>query len=153
MRSEYVDLLLIHWPTVNVPFEEQIEALQFIRQEGKAKLIGVSNFTVAQMKAGERGAGRGISSPTMVEYHPYLSQAPVLDYIRKHDMFLTPIRRSRRGKVSGDPVIESIAKANSKTAGQVTLRWLVQQDRVAAIPKAGSEKHMREQFRESSISR
>src|SRR5690606_27499098 len=50
LKTDYVDLLLIHWPVTGVPFKEQMEALQEVRASGKTKAIGVSNFTVAQMR-------------------------------------------------------------------------------------------------------
>jgi diketogulonate reductase-like aldo/keto reductase len=81
-----------------------------------------------------------------VEYHPYLSQKPLLDYIRSQGMFLTAYCPLARGKIGNDVVLAKIAKKHGKTTGQVTLRWLVQQQGVAAIPKAGSAQHIRENF-------
>jgi 2,5-diketo-D-gluconate reductase B len=81
-----------------------------------------------------------------VEYHPLLSQKPVLEYLRKHDMFLTAYSPLARGKVQEEVLLQEIADKHGKSVGQITLRWLVQQPRVAAIPKAASEVHMRENF-------
>ena len=145
LATDYVDLLLIHWPVKDVPFAEQMKALQQVQQEGKAKLIGVSNFTVAQMKEVVESLKVRIVT-NQVEYHPYLSQAPVLDYIGAHDMFLTAYSPLARGKVDNSHVLKTIAQKLGKTPGQVALRWLLEQENVAAIPKAGSEKHMRENF-------
>jgi len=145
LRTDYVDLLLIHWPVKDVPFAEQMKALQRVQKEGKAAWIGVSNFTVAQMREVVETIGVPVVN-NQVEYHPYLSQQPVLDYVRAHGMFLTAYSPLARGKVKDDPVIGAIAAKNGKTAGQVTLRWLVQQEKVVAIPKAASEEHMRENF-------
>lgn len=145
LKVDHIDLLLIHWPTADVPFAEQLKALQSVQAAGKTKLIGISNFTVAQMKEVVEKIGAKVAT-NQVEYHPYLSQKPVLDYIHAHDMFLTAYSPLARGKVRDDAVIVGIAKKHGKTVGQVTLRWLVQQERVAAIPKAASEKHIRENF-------
>jgi 2,5-diketo-D-gluconate reductase B len=145
LRTDTVDLLLIHWPVQIVPFADQMQMLRMAQELGKARLIGVSNFTVAQMKQVAEDLGAGIAV-NQVEYHPYLSQRPVLDYLRAHDMVLTAYSPLARGKVNDDPVLQRIGAAYGKTPGQVALRWLVQQDRVTAIPKAASEKHMRENF-------
>lgn len=145
LKTDCADLLLIHWPVNDVPFAEQLKALQAVQKEGKTRLIGISNFTVAQMKEVVEKIGVPVVN-NQVEYHPYLSQKPVLDYIRSHDMFLTAYSPLARGKVKDDPVLTKIAQKHGKTTGQITLRWLVQQEAVAAIPKAGSEKHMRENF-------
>jgi 2,5-diketo-D-gluconate reductase B len=145
LKVDHVDLLLIHWPVNDVPFAEQLRALQAVQKEGKTTLIGVSNYTVGQMRQVVETIGAKVVT-NQVEYHPYLSQKPVLDYIRAHNMFLTAYSPLARGKVNNDPVLLKIAQKHNKTAGQVTLRWLVQQEGVAAIPKAASEKHMRENF-------
>ena len=145
LKTDHVDLLLIHWPVTEVPFAEQMKALQSVQKDGKATLIGVSNYTVAQMKEVVEKIGAKVVC-NQVEYHPYLSQKPLLDYARAHGMFLTAYCPLARGKVANDAVLAKIAKKHGKTAGQITLRWLVQQDGVAAILKAGSEKHMRENF-------
>jgi 2,5-diketo-D-gluconate reductase B len=145
LQTDYVDLLLIHWPVNDVPFAEQMKALQQVQEEGRAKLIGVSNFTVAQMKEVVEQLGVRIAT-NQVEYHPFLSQKPVLDYLRAHDMFLTAYSPLARGKINDSKAVKEIAKKLGKTPGQVTLRWLLEQENVAAIPKAGSEKHMLENF-------
>jgi diketogulonate reductase-like aldo/keto reductase len=138
-------MLLLHWPVKEVPFAEQLRALDSVRQDGRAGMIGVSNYTVAQMKEVTEDIGAPIAT-NQVEYHPYLSQAPVLEFVRSHDMFLTAYSPLARGKIRNDEALQTIARKHGKSVGQICLRWLVQQDRVAAIPKAGSEEHIRENF-------
>lgn len=145
LKTDYVDLLLIHWPVTSVPFAEQLGALQAVQKEGRAKLIGVSNYTVAMLKEVVEVIGAPIAT-NQVEYHPYLSQKPVHDYLRAHGLFLTAYCPLARGKIGNDAVIAGIAQKHGKTNGQVALRWLVQQDGVVAIPKSASEKHIRENF-------
>ncbi len=145
LKTDYVDLLLIHWPVKEVPFDEQLRALQDVQKEGKTKLIGVSNFNVAQMKMVTDEIGAVIAT-NQVEYHPALSQKPVLDFCRAQGMFLTAYSPLARGAVDKEPVIQAIAKRHNKTSGQVTLRWLIQQGDVAAIPKAASRKHIEGNF-------
>ncbi|MBU6235085.1 MAG: aldo/keto reductase [Alphaproteobacteria bacterium] len=143
LDTGYVDLLLIHWPNEEIPFREQIAALTEVKKSGKAKLIGVSNFTVRQLKTVVEELGADIVC-NQVEYHPYLSQQPVLDYLRAHNMFLTAYCPLARGNISTDKTVTEIAMKYGKSAGQVTLRWLLQQPSVCAIPKAGSKKHILE---------
>jgi diketogulonate reductase-like aldo/keto reductase len=145
LKTDYVDLLLIHWPNEDVPFTEQMAALAEVQKSGKTKMIGVSNFTVAQLKNVVETIGAPVVTD-QVEYHPFLNQKPVLDYLRAHDMFLTAYSPLARGAVGSDAAIKEIALKYGKTAGQITLRWLIQQGNVCAIPKAGSEKHIRENF-------
>lgn len=145
LQTNYVDLLLIHWPITTVPFEEQMKSLRAVHEAGMARMIGVSNFTVAQMREVVEKLGTPIVN-NQVEYHPFLSQKPVLDYVRQHDMFLTAYSPLARGKVRDEVALREIADKHGKSVGQVTLRWLVQQERVAAIPKAASLDHIRENF-------
>lgn len=145
LRTDYVDLLLIHWPVKEVTFNEQMQALTDVQNQGLAKLIGVSNFTVAQMKEVSDTLGVKIAC-NQVEYHPFLSQKPVLDFVQKHDMFLTAYSPVARGKVMEDKTIQSLAQKYGKTPAQITLRWLVQQEKVAAIPKAAKPEHAKSNF-------
>ena len=145
LKTAYVDLLLIHWPVPAIPFAQQLKTLMQMQDEGKTKLIGVSNFTVAQMKEVVEVIGAPVVN-NQVEYHPFLSQKPVLDYTRSHDMFITAYSPLARGKVNDDPVLNAIARRHGKNVGQVTLRWLLQHGDVAAIPKAASPAHIKDNF-------
>lgn len=145
LKTDYVDLLLIHWPVKEIPFTEQMAALQKVQKDGRAKLIGVSNFTVAQMTEVVETLGVDLAT-NQVEYHPFLSQSAVYDYMMDHGMFLTAYSPLARGKINDEKDLQSLAHKYGKTVGQIALRWLVQQEGVAAIPKAASEKHMRENF-------
>jgi 2,5-diketo-D-gluconate reductase B len=142
LGTGHVDLLLIHWPVTDVPFMEQCQALADVQVHGKTRHIGVSNFNVAQLKEIVETIGAPIVT-NQVEYHPYLSQKPVLDYLRAHDMFLTAYSPIARGKVGDDPVLIALARKHGKTPAQITLRWLIQQGDVAAIPKAASPDHLK----------
>jgi len=145
LKTDYVDLLLIHWPVKEVSFAEQMKALAKVQKAGHSKLIGVSNFTVAQMTEVVEKIGAPIAT-NQVEYHPFLSQKLVYDYILAHGMFLTAYSPLARGKIYEAKDLKEIAHKHNKTVGQIALRWLVQQEGVAAIPKAAGEKHMRENF-------
>lgn len=145
LQTDYVDLLLIHWPHSAVPLEEQLRALEDMQESGKARLIGVSNFPVALLRETVETYGVKIAN-NQVEYHPFLSQKPVLDYLRRNGMFLTAYSPLARGRVAGDPVLQAIAGRHGRDTGQVALRWLVQQGDVAAIPKAASAAHIRSNF-------
>ena len=145
LKTDYVDLLLLHWPSKDVPMAEQMKALQQVQKEAKTKLIGVSNYNVALMKEARETIGAPIVN-NQVEYHPYLSQKPVLDYIRAQGMFLTAYTPLAKGKTKDDSTLIKIAKKYGKTTEQVTLRWLLQQEGVATIPRSGNEKHIRANF-------
>lgn len=145
LQTDHVDLLLLHWPQNDVPMAETIAALMEVKDSGQAKNIGVSNFTVALMReAYELSKGQIITN--QVEYHPFISQRPVLDWVRAHDMFLTSYSPLARAEALKNKTITAIAKAHGKTPGQIVLRWHIQQDRVCAIPKSGNRERIRENF-------
>ncbi len=137
LKTDYVDLLLVHWPFPETPVAKLVEGVMKAQQDGKAKRIGVSNFNVAQMEEAIEISG-GKICVNQVEYHPYLSQKPVLDFTRRNKMALTAYSPVGRGKAIKDPILKEIGLKYGKNAGQVTLRWLVQQDGVAAIPKSAT---------------
>lgn len=142
LKTDYVDLLLIHWPVFDVPLKEQVESLKAVQDSGKAKLIGVSNYPVAMMRETLEDYGVKIAN-NQVEYHPFLSQKPVLDFARTHDLFMTAYSPLARGAVAGNPTLKKIGEKYGKNEGQITLRWLIQQPGVAAIPKAASAHNIR----------
>lgn len=142
LKTDYVDLLLVHWPFPETPVAKMVEDVMKAQESGKAKLIGVSNFTVAQMEEALKVSG-GKVCVNQVEYHPYLSQKPVLEFIQKNKMALTAYSPIARGKAVKDTVLKEIGLKYGKNAGQVALRWLVQQDNVAAIPKSATPENIK----------
>ena len=140
LGTDYVDLLLIHWPVHEVPLEEQLEALQAVQKAGKARLIGVSNYTVEWLnKALEVGVPL---ANNQVEYHPRLSQDPVLARVRSANMFLTAYSPLARGRLLDNPDIREIAGGHNVPPAAILLAWLLHQDDVAAIPKSTSKEHI-----------
>ncbi len=143
LQLERVDLLLLHWPSDEERNKIAVAQLNDVINKGYAKNVGVSNFTIAQLEAARKDAPIICDQ---VEYHPYLSQAKLLAYLRSYDMALTAYRPLALGKVSEDAVLLDIASKHNKTAGQVALRWLVQQDNVAVIPKTSHRERLVENF-------
>lgn len=141
LKTDYVDLLLVHWPFPETPIEKMVEGVMAAQQAGKAKRIGVSNFTTAQMEQALKISGGKICN-NQVEYHPYLSQTPVLDFARKNKIVVTAYSPVARGKAVKDAALKEIGMKYGKNAGQVTLRWLVQQEGVAAIPKSATPENI-----------
>ena len=144
LDTDYVDLLLIHWPNEEVELQETLDALQEVQHREKTKHIGVSNFPPALVREALRHAPGLVCN--QVEYHPYLSQAPLLDVLREREMILTAYSPLARGEIFGEAAVLEIAETHGKSPAQVVLRWHLQQDRVAAIPKAASAKHREANF-------
>ena len=142
LKTDYVDLLLIHWPNSEFDLKETLKGLIELQEKNKTKFIGVSNFPSSLLKEAYELAPQIICN--QVEYHPFLSQNEVLKFINTQDMFLTAYCPLARNKVGESEVLNDIGKTHHKTAGQVSLRWLISQKRVVAIPKTSQKKHLEE---------
>jgi 2,5-diketo-D-gluconate reductase B len=133
LRLSEIDLLLLHWPNPQVPLAETLGALAHTKELGLARYIGVSNFTVALMDEAAALCPHPLVC-NQVEYHPYLDQTPVKHACARHDMALVAYSPVAKGRIRNDKALAAIGRSYGKTAAQVCLRWLVQQD-VAAIPR------------------
>ena len=128
-----VDLLLLHWPNPRVPLQETLGALAHVRKLGLARHIGVSNFTVALIEQAVAACPEPLVCD-QVEFHPYLDQTKVVEACARHGMAVVAYSRVALGRIKNDETLARIGQNYGKTAAQVCLRWLVQQN-VAAIPR------------------
>jgi diketogulonate reductase-like aldo/keto reductase len=126
LKTDYVDLLLLHWPNTVVSLEEQIASLNDVAKAGKARHIGVSNFNTTLMRDAARLSERPLAN-NQVEYHPYLDQRPVIEAARELGLSLTAYYAMADGKVLSDHVLADIASAHGRSIAQIVLRWIVQQ--------------------------
>lgn len=138
LRTEQVDLFLIHWPTKDWDLPRSIETLVALRDEGKARCIGVANFPLGLLRQVVDELGAPLSAIQM-EYHVLLDQQPLLDYARSKGLALTAYTPLARGLAAEQEVIRQIAEKHGALPSQVALKWLLDQDGVAAIPKASSK--------------
>ncbi|MEH2576732.1 2,5-diketo-D-gluconate reductase B [Bradyrhizobium sp. AZCC 1708] len=117
LRTDYVDLLLLHWPNDNVPLADQIKSLNAVRAAGKARHIGVSNLPTKLMTEAI-SLSKAPLVTNQVEYHPYLDQSVLFDAIRKSTLALTAYHAMADGKVITDPLIQAIGAQYGKSAAQ-----------------------------------
>ncbi|MEN3354547.1 MAG: hypothetical protein V7640_2705 [Betaproteobacteria bacterium] len=144
LQVDYVDLLHVHWPTVdNIPLGETMAALAKAKRQGKTRHIGVANFNIALLEQAISLCPEPLVT-LQAEYHPYLDQSKVLATCRRLGLVFTAYCPLARGKLFNDPVLGEIARAKQRTIAQIALRWLVQQDNIAAIPRSANTKHMAE---------
>ena len=142
LRLDVIDLLLIHWPNPRVPLAETLGAMAKLKRDGYVRQIGVSNFTVALIEQ----AAKATSEPLVcnqIEYHPYINQDKVIAACRKAGIAVVAYSPIARGGAKGDEVLERIGKAHGKTAAQVSLRWLTQQD-IVVIPRTSKVERLAE---------
>ena len=135
LQTAYVDLLLLHWPSDDETNKKAVDSLNKVLSKGYSKSIGVSNFSISQL---DSAIALAPLICNQVEYHPFLAKQKMLAYLKEQDMFLTAYSPLALGKVAKNTLLMDIARKYKKTASQVALRWLIQQDDVAVIPKASS---------------
>ena len=137
-----VDLLLLHWPNPQIPLAETLGALCKVKRDGLARNIGVSNFTVALIEEALAAASEPLVCD-QVECHPFLDQSKVIAACRRHQMAVVAYSPIARGNARDDEVLQRIGVAHKKTAAQVCLRFLVQQD-IVVIPRTSKVERLSE---------
>jgi 2,5-diketo-D-gluconate reductase A len=145
LQLAYVDLFLIHWPTPRANlYVETWAALQEIKQTGRAKAVGVSNFKVPHLERliGETGIVPAINQ---VELHPRFQQTELRAFHAEHKIVTESWSPLGQGRVMKDPLIAGIAQKHGRTPAQVALRWHLQNGFVA-IPKSVTPSRIVENF-------
>ena len=138
LGTDYVDLLLLHWPSPEVELERTLAELVALREEGLIGELGVSNFPADLLR---RAVAAAPVFCDQVEMHPFLGQGELLEIAAEEDLMITAYAPLATGDVHSDPVLTGIAAEVGASAAQVALRWLLEQPRVAVIPKAASRKN------------
>src|SRR5262249_20791638 len=144
LRLAYVDLLLLHWPNPQIPLADTLGALCSVKQAGLTRHIGVSNFTVDLIEQATRLAREPLACD-QVERHPYLDQSKVIAACRSHGLAVVAYSPIARGNAKNDALLSLIGRAHGKTAVQVSLRYLVQQQ-IAVIPRTSRPERLAENF-------
>ena len=142
LQLPYVDVLLIHWNNKDIPLKTSIGALCQAKKDGRAKHVGVANFTTTLLEE----AWAVTSEPLVcnqIEVHPFINQDKVMSASKKHGMAVVAYVPIARGKVPGAEALERIGKAHNKTSAQISLRYLVQMG-CCAIPRTANAQHMKE---------
>jgi len=141
LATDYVDLLLVHWPNPDVSMNETLAALQHLQEQGAVRYFGLSNFTVSMVEAALQSAPL---FAIQVECHPFLPQKRMLSLAAGRELLFTAYSPLAQGELADDETLQEIGASHGKTPSQVALRWLLQRPNTAAIPKASSSEHLRE---------
>ena len=135
LRLDHIDLYLVHWPARNMNLPMIFETLMKLKEEGRTRAIGVANFNIALLKTVVEEIKAPIACD-QVEYHVMLDQTPLRKYLAAKSIPLVAYCPLAQGRVASDAVLANIGKKHNASGAQVALEWLLDQDGVAAIPKA-----------------
>ncbi len=144
LEIDYVDLLLIHWPTKKVPFAETLDAMNKVVEKGQARSIGISNFNKDIATEASKLSKIPVAM-NQVEFHPLLFQKDLYDACRDLDMSITAYSPLAQGKAFSNPAIKQAAEKHGVSAAQICIAWLLQKD-IVVIPKASSVGHLKDNF-------
>ena len=142
LRMTEVDLLLLHWPNPQVPLEETLGALAQAKELGLARNIGVCNFTVALIEEAVAKCPAPLAC-NQVEYHPYLDQTKIIIACKSYGLAVMAYSPVAKGRVKHADALNRIGARYGKSAAQVGLRWLLQQN-VPAIPRTSKLERLSE---------
>jgi len=146
LKTDYVDLLLLHWPVFSdASLEAQMATLNEVLAAGLVRHIGVSNYTVDLMRQAVAASEAPIVT-NQIEFHPYLRQDLVYAEARRLGLSLTGYFALANGQVHEDDVLKAIAAKTGKTVAQVVLRWVIQHEGVAVLSKTATVSRVKENF-------
>ncbi|MGB3109450.1 aldo/keto reductase [Psychrobacter alimentarius] len=141
LDTDYVDLLLLHWPDDRVPLSETIPALCELQKQGLTRHIGVSNFNIADIIEAEKYADVPIVV-NQVEFHPFIKQNTLQTFLNNHHILLEAYSPLARGDVFDNDIIKEIADKHNVTPAQISLAWILSDKHRVAIPKTSNPDHL-----------
>lgn len=152
LRTDYLDLYLLHWSGSN-PFEHTVEAMLQLQQEGKIKQWGVSNMDVHRMEQFFAIPGGNTCATNQVAYNIKTRgiEYDLIPWLAEKQIPLMAYSPVGEGSLVQNKVLKEIAQRHNATPTQIALAWVMRNPGIIAIPKAGSVKHVEENFRSLEI--
>ncbi|WP_343554464.1 2,5-didehydrogluconate reductase DkgB [Pantoea sp.] len=143
LRTDYVDLTLIHWPSPGsaVSVEESMRALMAAKELGLTQQIGISNFPVALMEEAIAAVGVENIATNQIELHPFLQNRKVTEFAKQQGLHITSYMTLAYGEALKDDVIIAIAEKHQATPAQVVLAWAMQLG-YAVIPSSTKRENL-----------
>ncbi|SDX62068.1 Aldo/keto reductase [Halobellus clavatus] len=141
LGTDYVDLLLLHWPNPLVSIGDTMDAMDRLVEDGRVANIGVSNFPQILLERARDAADADVLT-NQVQFHPYKPQRGMLGHCQEEGMLLTGYSPLARGTVFDDADVQRIAESYDRTPAQVALRWATQHRNVVVIPKSADPTHL-----------
>lgn len=143
LKTDYFDLLLIHWPDREVPIQETLGTMAELNKAGVIKNYGVSNFTINHLKETLKAGFHPVTN--QVEFHPSFNQKELKDFCDQNDIIITAYSPLGQGIDFTLDTILHIAAKYSKSKAQVILNWIIQK-KMIAIPRSSSPEHIEDNF-------
>jgi len=154
LKTDYIDLYLIHGPNPNIPIEETMKAMYYLVEQKMAKFIGVSNFGVEHIKEALKYTKNKIVA-NQIEYNLLARnrgsftndmESDIIPYCEGNDILVIAYAPLAKGGLTkpGYKILDDIARKYNKTQAQIALNWLISQKNVVVIPKSTNIEHLKE---------
>jgi diketogulonate reductase-like aldo/keto reductase len=145
LRTDYVDLYLLHWPSDEHPIAETMGAMEELVRRGRVRFIGISNFSLRQLMAAQAGLTRERLACNQVPYHlrDRGIEKDLLPYCERHNIAVVGYSPLAKGGFHRGIAAE-IARKHGRTPRQVALNFLTRRPSLFTIPKASQPEHVRE---------
>ncbi len=158
LETDYIDLYQLHWPSKTIPIGETMKAMEELKEQGKIRYIGISNFSVDQTKEAMESMNKYEIASNQVEYSMVtrdIECSGLYDFCRNNKIAVIAYSPLSHGKIfSKKKMIEELSKIGAHygaTASQMALAWLMNKENVFPIPKATNGTHMKENIGSTEI--
>ncbi|MDG6899038.1 MAG: aldo/keto reductase [Nitrososphaerota archaeon] len=146
LGTSYIDLYQVHFPNRRVLVDETMAAMETLVGDGKLRHIGVSNFSLEQIKEAQSALPKSELSSIQLDYSLIhrSAEGDILPYCNAEKIAFMAYYPLGHGKLLSDPRLDSVSSSRGKPRAQVALRWLADKANVFPIPRASKEGHVRE---------
>lgn len=148
LKTDYLNLYLIHFPSLTIPIDETMRAMDKLVESGLVKNIGVSNFKTSRLMDAQKHTANKLVVNQV--YYNLVTREPekegLLEYCQENDVLLEAYRPLEKSALLATPIpiLEKLSKKYDKTPAQVAINWLISQKNVISISKASTIKHLKE---------
>jgi len=154
LQTDYIDLYLIHIPNSEIPIKETMKAMDFLLRQQKIRFIGVSNFSVEQLKEAQ-GCTENKIVNNQIEYNLLTRhsgmyneniESEIIPFCQENDIIITAWKPLAKGRLfqEKNKLLEEISNKYNKTTGQIAINWLINKKNIITIPKSTNTEHLKE---------
>lgn len=152
LNTDYIDLYLIHAPNPDIPIQETMKAMDFLVEQKLVRCIGVSNFSVDQIKEAQKYTKNKIVA-NQIEYNLLVRdkgrvtenmESEIIPYCQENNIFIIAWRPLARGKLAkpGFKILDELADKYHKTQAQIAINWLISKKGIVVISKSTKVEHL-----------
>ncbi|MCJ7873397.1 aldo/keto reductase [Phaeobacter sp. J2-8] len=150
LGTDYVDLLLLHWPSKEVPIADTIDALNTLIAAGKARHGGVSNFTMAMVDQAQSALNTPLAA-NQIELHPLIDQTRMIAHLASKGIPVEAYSPLAQGKVMENATLREIAYAHDASPAQISVAWALTRPMGIALPRTGNPSRLAANLRATEI--